>query len=79
MGPSWREIAANHDAILFLRAISSRWPRPQRARPSHARTTSAAAIIADTVLLPIGVVGVAGPERVDHCRNPAALIFVANE
>ena len=74
------QVATNDDAIR----LPEPFPRNRRSRHSHGRFTRrrapAAAMVANAVLLPIGVVGMAGAERIDQIAViPAACIFVADE
>ena len=80
MRPKLTEIATNHDAIVFVEPFL----RNRRSRHSHRcftrRGAPAAAMIANAVLLPIGVVGVTGTEGIDQIAViPAAGVFVSNE
>ena len=80
MRPKLAQVATDHDAILL--------PEPflgnRCCRHSHGRFTRrrapAAAMVANAVLLPIGVVRVTGPEGIDQIAVvPAAGVFVSNE
>src|SRR5262249_27545681 len=68
VGPKLRETAADHDPVAlgepFARDRTGGDPNRRFAR----RLPPAAAVIADAVLLPIGVIGVAGTERVRDIR-----------
>ena len=78
-GTKLTQIPADDDAV-FLATIFERWlPPPRRTAVSRARIVPAA-VVADAVFLPVGVIGVARTKGVDEIAViTAALIFVPDQ
>ena len=80
VGSELRQVAADRDAVALAQPLPGDGARGDAHRGLARRLPAAAAVVADAVLLPVRVVGVAGAERVGDVRVVlAALVLVADQ
>ena len=78
--PDLRQVAADGDPVALAEPLARDRARGDAHRGLAGRRSAAAAVVADAVLLPVRVVGVAGSERVRDIRVvPAPLVLVADQ